>query len=67
MPLISQINLEALEWFTHLRNTPVAPKIEAAFNVWCIQNPEHRLAYQRIAKFWQSTAFKQALIRTSTA
>lgn len=67
LPRMSQTNLEALEWFTHLRNTPVASATENAFIAWCALNPEHPLAYQRIASFWQSAAFKQALTRTLIA
>lgn len=62
MPPMGKVSLEALEWFTQLRNQPIAAKTQADFEDWCAQDPAHCIAYQHIAQFWESQPFNQALM-----
>lgn len=66
LPPMSQVNREALTWFTQLRDKPVGVSTWSAFESWCAQNPEHRMAYQRIAQFWESEPFNRALTAADT-
>ena len=59
----SQRDQQALQWFVRLRDTPVPKATQLEFDNWCAAHPKNARSYQKIAAFWQSPAFTQAVLR----
>lgn len=52
---------EALAWFTRLADESLSPHVRLEFLNWRAAKPENKQAYDRIAAFWGSSEFEQAL------
>lgn len=57
------VDEQALVWFTRLADTPVKAAVRLEFLNWCAQKPENKQAFDRIAAFWDSDVFVEALQR----
>lgn len=43
---------KAIDWHLHLHSNEATPADSIAFEAWCMQNPEHALAYSRLESMW---------------
>lgn len=56
---------QAMTWFVRLRADTVTAVERRQFQVWCLANPAHRLAYDETAAFWDDIYFNQTLAATT--